>query len=212
MAINANCTKMKKITLFGFSLLFMGLCVKAVPIAPFPGWNALTDAASEIAIVQCERTSDPFHQKVNGMRIDMQDGLIPSSVEIVSVLKGSTNSSPTNLISQYWPRQGEYYLVFGDLSGANYQAIETYRIVPLGMGMPRLTGTNTIDKVHSILRFRLKSLKREMDEREQEKNRLEEAFPKTNSVSSSQSNEGACINFVQFSCGCAGVRLSVLTF
>lgn len=105
-------------------------------------------------------------------------GLRIAPIEIVCTLKGATNRSPATLTSLYWPRQGENYVIFANrCQGTNYEAIETYRVVPIGVGPPPtylLDGKPYKEQVKILLKYRLKLLNLELQQRKEEKTRLEQ--------------------------------------
>ena len=75
------------------------------------------------------------------------DGMIRSDIEVMSVLKGDTKQGTARIVSQYWPRQGERFLMFATYqSNQLYNATETYRIVPIGRDFPthELTGETLV--------------------------------------------------------------------
>jgi hypothetical protein len=146
----------------------------AFPVRGFPGWNILTEKSSDIIILRCNATPDPFNIWKDGHQVDFQ-GLFDSEMQITYVLKGATNSGVTRLSSEYSPRQGEYYLVLGNYYNGSYQAYERYRIVSLGTHF----STNSLSKktfdeqIQMLLERRLNELSRKMKEEQEEKQRLE---------------------------------------
>jgi hypothetical protein len=168
-------TKAIVIGLFTAAFAAMG-----VLIAPFQGWDNLKRYSSDIIIARCGNTPNPFNVKTNGIWIDMQDGMIDSQIQVLSVLKGATNLGAARLTSQYWPRQGEHYLIFAIYHDGFYQAIETYRVVPLGTYRPPdlSTGKTLDEKIHILLQYRFDNLNRQMKEEQEEKQRLEDGLKK----------------------------------
>jgi hypothetical protein len=150
-------------------------------ILPIPTWDRLTEGSPDIVIAQCTRTPDPFNMKItNGITIDMRDGLIDSDIEVVSILKGATNLGLARLTSQYWPRQGESYLIFADYHAGVFQAYESYRVVPLGMRFSTnsIAGKPLDEQLQTLFKLRVDNLNQEIQSDEAEKQRLEETLKK----------------------------------
>jgi hypothetical protein len=104
--------------------------------------------------------------------------VVPSSIEIVSVLKGETNGAANYLRSQFLPRQGEYYLIFANFFAGTYQAFEPYRVVPLGLefSINSIAGKTLDEQVRMLLERRLIALTEQIKNEEEEKQRLEEGL------------------------------------
>jgi len=139
-------------------------------LAIFQGWNNLSQNSPDIIIAQCD------HTPATGMN----DGLVDSPVQVLTVLKGVTNLGPARLISQYWPRQGEQYLIFALYHDGVYQANEGYNVVPLGLFRPLdlSTGKTLDEKIKILLQRSLDNLNRQMKAEQEEKQRLEEGLKK----------------------------------
>jgi hypothetical protein len=145
----------------------------------FSGWASLEQKCRDIIIARCSATPEPNAVGADGIEINMR-GLINSDMEIVSVLAGTKNSGHVKLTSEYWPRQGECYLIFAYYHDGFYQAFESYKVVPLG---PRFVTNGLGDKsveeqIQMLFQRRLNDLKREMKNDQEEKQRLEEALNK----------------------------------
>jgi len=84
-------------------------------------------------------------------------------------------SGPAELLSTYWPRQGEHYLIFSHFSDGRYQAAEKYRVVPLGLSCSTnaLVDKPVREQIKILLQRRLDNLNREVQEQQEEKQRLE---------------------------------------
>jgi hypothetical protein len=165
------------ITITAGTLLACIGSVMAYVTFPFSGWPWLEQKSHDILIARCRVTPDPYAVGKDGAEHNMR-GLINSEIQIVSVLKGTTNTGTARLTSEYWPRQGDYYLVFATFNFGFYQAVEKYRIVPLG---PRfmtniLSGKSLELQVRTLLQYRLNMLSREMQQAQEEKKRLEEGL------------------------------------
>ena len=131
-------------------------------------------------LARCSKTPDPSAPNKDGSLTDIKNGLIDSEMEISLVLKGTTNQGRIIVRSQYWPRQGENYLIFSHFFAGVYQGFETYRVVPLGLYFPTniLTGKPLDEQVKIALQYRLDMLNREMQKEQEEKQRLEQGLKK----------------------------------
>ncbi len=156
----------------------MASTTAAIIIQPFDSWRSLTDRSPNIIIARCTATPDPLSGKKNEVLLDIQDGVIDSEIVVIHALKGRTNLGPSRLVSQYWPRQGENYLIFSDYETGAYNAIETYRILPLGTVFltNSLVGSSLDEQIRNLLQRRLRNLNREIEDRLKEKTRLETFF------------------------------------
>jgi hypothetical protein len=102
-------------------------------------------------------------------------------MQIVSILKGTTNSNAELLKSEYWPRQGEYYLIFAKFTDNAYQAYESYRVIPLGISgyvVNGLKGKTLDEQVQTLLQLRLDALNRQMSQEQEEMQRLKDGVNK----------------------------------
>lgn len=159
------------------SLIIIGLLaaigtVSAVYVSPFASWDDLTQKSPDIVIARCTATPDPEI---------ILDGQIWSEVEILSVLKGNTKPAPAKMISEYWPRQGEQFLMFATYETEStdrtyYSATENYRIIllPRNFLLSALTGKPLSEQIQIILRRRLNAVNDELNQAITEKKRLEE--------------------------------------
>lgn len=162
-------------------LLISAVTVKAFLTTKFPGWDALTENSQSILIVQC--TKSPVRMQITNGVVTMNPtrGVVKSDVEIVSTLKGlsSPYGTPVNLTSEYWPYQGERYLLFANVyDGSNCQALDLYRVIPLGHFFETnvLTDKPLRDQIHLLLQYRLSNLNTELKNNQEEKDRLEQAL------------------------------------
>ena len=142
----------------------------AVFLFPFTSWRDLTKKSEDIIIASCAVTPP----------IGFDDGMTWTDIEVLSVLKGDTKPGTARMVSQYWPRQAERFLIFSTYQSNHlyraYNATETYRVVPLGRYFltNELTGKTLDDQIQLVLRHRLDELTRELKEGAEEKKRLEE--------------------------------------
>lgn len=168
---------MKKMALIIGTAILLSGSVFAYTTFEFPGWLSLEQKSHDIILVKCAATPDPYTAGKGGAELDMR-GLINSELEIISVLKGATNSGSVKLTSEFWPKQGEFYLVFASYHDGFYQAFEPYRIVPLGTHFltNNLAGKGLDEQIRMLLQMRLNELNRQMAAEQVEKTRLEEAL------------------------------------
>jgi hypothetical protein len=150
-----------------FFVLILTISVSGIPVLQFPGWEEVERKSTDIIIVRCEKTID---DPANAIR-----GLINSHIRVIYVLKGQTNITSAQLDSMYWPRCGEQYALFSILQNKTYNAIETYRVIPLGTYFPTnsLAGKTLNQQIQSIFQWRLNKLNQELVQRNDEKERLE---------------------------------------
>ena len=143
----------------------------------FSSWESLTKNSPDIIIARCRET--PETVKRNGHAVDTQ-GWIISNMEIVSILKGATNSGAVRLGSEYCPSQGEFYLIFSNYHDGYYTSTEAYRFVPLGLQFSTnmITGVTLDEKIRRLLERRLYNLNQQMKHEQAEKQRLEDAVKK----------------------------------
>jgi hypothetical protein len=145
----------------------------AVFVSPFTSWDDLSKKSPDIVIARCVTTSEPRA---------IGDGMIWSEIEVLSVLKGDTKPGTARMVSQYWPRQGERFMMFSFYQSNQlyraYNATEAYRVVPLGLYFQtnRLAGKPLDEQIQLALRERLDDLTRELKANADEKKRLEEGL------------------------------------
>ena len=161
-----------KTSLSVFAIVGVVSTALAVLVSPFTSWNDLTQKSPDIVIARCTVTT-PDSTPIG-------DGMVWSDIEVVSVLKGDTKPGVAKMVSQYWPRQGERFLMFSEYQSNQlyqaYNATEAYRIVPLGRYFltSELAGKPLDKQIQLIFQSRLENLKR-IDE---EKTRLEGGLTK----------------------------------
>ena len=178
-----------KLTIVILTLISATL-VMAIYTIPFPGWDWLKEKSPDIVIARCSRTPKPGQDQGAGPT----GTLVYSDVEIISILKGATNwgteplEAPklgaSKLSSEYWPRQGEYYLIFSIYNNGCYQANEDYRVIPFGIGTlidsitNAITGKPLDEQLQILFKRRLDNLNLQMQAEQKEKQRLEEGLQK----------------------------------
>ena len=167
-------------------LLTMIGTAMAVLTQPFSGWNEVKRNSPDIIIARCSRTPDPYRDRGAGP----DSALVYSDIEIASIVKGATNwgavplKAPSlgaaRMCSEYYPSQGEYYLIFSIYHDGEYQASEDYRVIPLGRTFftNNLAGQTVDEQIQTLFHLRLRILNGQMKKEQEEKQRLEEAFKK----------------------------------
>lgn len=152
--------------------LVLASTVFAIKMLPFPGWSEVERLSTDIIIARCLKTTD---SPSGGFQ-----GLIGSEINVVMVLKGQTNQGTVRLRSRYWPRPNVQYAIFSEFHDGVYDAIEPYRVIPLGtyFSTNSLTGKKLEDQISTLLQWRLDQLKREIEQNVEEKQRLEEGIGK----------------------------------
>lgn len=156
----------------------------AVKFLPFSGWDEVKRRSPDIIIARCSR----IDESTQGLTV--HDLLVDSDIEVISVLRGTTNrvTGPLTgpgigagrLLSMYYPRQGQYYLIFSIYGDGEYQAIEDYRVIPLGPTFftNSLAGKTFDEQIRMLFQRRLYNLNREIQTAQEEKQRLEEGLKK----------------------------------
>ncbi len=141
----------------------------AVIVLPFTSWEDLTRKSPDIIIARCTTTPNPTV---------LGDGMVWSEIEVQSVLKGDTKPGSAQMVSQYWPRQGERFLMFAVYQSNQlyraYNATEAYRVVPLASNFAtsELAGKSLDEQIQLVLRRRLVDVNRELEKDAEEKSRL----------------------------------------
>lgn len=163
----------KKLSIIGLAILPLGIL--AIQIFPFSGWDSLKENSPDIVVARCLRTPTEV----------AEDRVIYTGMDIVSVLKSVTDwqhdhlepasVGAAQLQSQFWPRQNEYYLIFSIHFSGKYQANEEYRVVPLGLYFQTnwIAGKTLDEQIRFLLERRLDNLKRQINDEQDEKQRLE---------------------------------------
>jgi hypothetical protein len=159
-------------------LLAMVSTALAVPMQPFSDWESVIQRSPDIILARCTQTPARSYVQPDGVVLEFRDGILHSDIMIESVLKGVTNCAPAWLSSRYWPRQGELYLIFSTRFEGLYHATESYRVIPLGMGFPTnvLSGQSLHEQIRTVFNYRLHELGRELQQRQEEKKRLEQGL------------------------------------
>jgi hypothetical protein len=163
--------------LIATALLCCAMGSMAYVIFPFSGWPWLKAKSRDIIVARCNATPEIEPVGPDGVALNLR-GLIKSDIQILSVLKGTTNSGTAQLLSKYWPRQRDCYLIFANYSDGVYQATEEYRIIPLGLNFSTnlIAGKPLDEQIRAVLRYRLDMLGRQIEQAQEEKKRLEEGL------------------------------------
>jgi hypothetical protein len=169
-------TKIRTI-IFAFSLA--AATILAVVVRPFTNWEEVASTSPEIIVARCLSTPQPLQPDENGAIKTLVSGLLNSSIEPMAVLKGKPVLGSATLCSQYWPRQGEAYLIYARSMTSNvYNAVESYRVVPLGINFftNYIVGSSLEEKQRSLLAGALRLAKTRLQEDQAAEARLESAF------------------------------------
>ncbi|HEY5233556.1 MAG TPA: hypothetical protein VIK35_08495 [Verrucomicrobiae bacterium] len=159
-----------KIILLAASLVVVSVMARI--IAPFHGWDNLTETSPDIIVVQCGKPTPP-----NPNVIIMDGTKSDSEIQIISVLKCTNDLSSARLQTDHDLRQGEDYLVFGYFDGGICKAYEEYRVVPLGVNFSTnsIAGKTLNEQIQILLQSAINNLGNEIQKNEEEKERLEES-------------------------------------
>lgn len=170
--------KKRTLTVMGLTAFFAGTTL-AVVLVPFHGWDALVAKSPEIIIANCLKTPEETLFRLGNVVEGARDGVFPSEIEVIAVLKGMTNRGPVRLYSRVPLSRGEAYLIFARFFDT-YDAPEEYRIVPLGSRFSTnlVAGKQLDDQIQALLQFRLNNLNREMEKLQEERTRLESGLKK----------------------------------
>jgi hypothetical protein len=167
--------------IIGLVLCMAAPLMLAFPYTPFTDWGDVTKHSPSIIIARCIKPA--VRDQVTNGYVIVKGSVGESEIELVSVLKG-TNTLPGTkaaLSSERWPHQGESYLIFAAYyDGTTCQAIEEYRVVPLGSYFETnmVTGRTLDEQIKSLLQLRLGVLNWQAKQMETEKQRLEEFLKK----------------------------------
>ncbi len=136
----------------------------------FPGWDWLKETSPDIIIARCSKAPLQYDT-------DFEPN---SNIDVEWVLKGTNGLRSSILRSFYLPRQGEHYLIFSTYHNGSYQAIEEYRIVPLGVRFSTnaIAGKPLDEQLQVLFKQALDNLNREIQKDQEEKQRLETALKK----------------------------------
>ena len=157
------------------SALLITCIVGARQSFPFLGWDRLEEWSTDIIIANCGKpTSSKPGVFVSGATAS------DSAIELIVVLKGTNNMSPSRLLTDHKLWQGENYLIFGHYDGGIYQAFEEYRVIPLGVDFSTnsITGKPLDEQLQILFKQRIENLNREIENDKAEKQRLVEGLKK----------------------------------
>jgi hypothetical protein len=153
-----------------FAIAFLALTVLAHMTTPFNSWDELISKSSNIAVVRCDDPTRPVPSvaTANGPQSDM-------AINTIYILKGTNTASNGRLFTDTDLCPGNSYLLFGNYDNGVYQAYEDYRIVPLGKCFitNQIAGKALNEQIQILLQVRYDNLKREMQQNEEERQRLE---------------------------------------
>ena len=164
-----------KLRIMVIALLASFSTASAIFLSPFTSWDDLTQKSPDIVIVRCTATP---------MSYTAIDGMVFSEIEVLFVLKGSTKTGHAKMVSQYVPHQGEEFLMFSTYQSNQryqaYNAAETHRIVPIDryFDFIELANKSPVEQIKLVLRNRLESVRRDLEQLTEERKRLEQNFNK----------------------------------
>ena len=155
-------------------LLAIGGATIAAVVKPFKGWDKLIDESPDIVILRCLKTPPLINVDSNGIVVETVSGMVTSDITVVAKLKGQTNAAPAHLVSKYRPCQNHNYLVFGSYHDGEFQALEKYRIVPLGLDVPTnvIAGKALDEQIQVLLHQGIVHLKAQQEQIRAETERL----------------------------------------
>jgi hypothetical protein len=176
----------RKQILTGLLLLVSSYAAWAFLSHLFPGWGGMLKISQDVLLVKCRTSPTQMLETNRGLVYEGHAAvgrIFSSDVEVVSVLKGRTVTpgSQATLQSEYWPYQGEMYLVFtSEIDGTNIVALDDYRVVPLGhlFSTNDFAGKTLDEQIKVALQYRLWYVNREFDHVQAEKQRLDEFLKK----------------------------------
>jgi hypothetical protein len=155
-------------------LLIIGTAIGVIT-REFSSWSKVFETSTDVVLIRCLKTPSPTDKD---WPVISHGGIKYTAVETIYVLRGSTNLGVATLRSLYWPKQGENYLVFAtQRENTNYEAMATYRIVPLGVGfppIPLIDGKPFAEQIQFLFKYRATLLNTERKALEEEKSRLDQ--------------------------------------
>jgi len=161
-----------KSTIVFFLLLTFVSAARLIP--QFTNWHNVEASSSDIVVVKCDNVMPP-EPTINGPASDF-------SVEVLTVLKGTTNTASARLWTDYKLHKGEIYLVFGRFENGIYLAFEEYRVIPLGekFSTSLITNKPLEEQIRTLFKVRIDRLNDQMQSARAEKERLEEGLTRYN--------------------------------
>jgi 5-hydroxyisourate hydrolase-like protein (transthyretin family) len=167
--------KIKITVLIVLLITFTGM---AYMMESFAGWDRLESKSHYIIIAHCGApTPRLLHYSIeNAAAFD-------SSIEVLSVLKGTNDLVFTRLQTDHELRQGEYYIAFGygDNFDTNvFMAHEDFHVIPLGHQFTTnsIAGKQLNEQLQILFRQSADNLNREIQKDKEEKQRIESGIVK----------------------------------
>ncbi len=108
----------------------------AIMTTPFQGWDWTVNESKDIIIARCSETPQQT----------VHDKLVKVQIKVTAILKGTNSLGPAFLYTEFPLRQNEDYLLLADLDFGSYYAVETYRVIPLGLSLDDMP-TESFDTV-----------------------------------------------------------------
>jgi hypothetical protein len=165
---------MKKTLLISAAFL-AALTASALMMSFFHGYDDLKEHSSDILIVRCTTNMPPPYTDNRTLTDDVNT----FSLEVIAVIKGTKFSGSIPLNSTHWLNQGDNYLIFGNCENGLCEAVEDFRVIPLGRELYAGTITNAIagkspdEQLQILFRRAIDNLNRQMKKEQEEKERLE---------------------------------------
>jgi hypothetical protein len=167
-AILENQEMKTKLIILAAIVLTSAVSVMAIITVSFPGWGWLKENSADIIVASCTGDPPQYHPKFE----------YDSNINVAVVLKGTNNLRSSILRSFYLPQKYGYYLIFSTYHDGSYQALEAYRVIPLGdyFHANLIVGKSLDEQIKILFKLRLGNLERQMKEDQDEKARLEEGI------------------------------------
>jgi len=156
-------------------LIATSVTVYATIISSFAGWNNLIKESPDIIVVR----GLPPPAITNSGPWEIIDGGTKSDVEVLCVLKGKTSTGKSHTVTDWHKVDiNECYVIFGHYHDGEYQAIEDYRVIPIGNSFNTndLSGKSLNAQIRLLLQRRVDFLNDEIKKDTAEKKRLEEGL------------------------------------
>jgi hypothetical protein len=161
-------------------LVLMTFSAFGVLLNIFTDYDSVKEQSSDIIVVRC--IANPPTQ-FNSSPTDPDINTFP--VIILATIRGTNFPGSASLVSKCWLNLGDYYLIFGQRVGGKCQAIEDFRVIPLGHEVFSAGEiTNSIfgkpegEQLQILFKRALGHASRQIEEQQNEIRRLEGAIRK----------------------------------
>jgi hypothetical protein len=143
----------------------------------FTDYDFVREHSSDIIVVRC--ITNPLTQ-FNSSPTDPDINAFP--VAILANIRGTNFSGSASLISKHWLNVNDYYLIFGQRVNDKCQALEDFRVIPLGRDVNSageitnsIAGKPEDEQLQILFKRGLDHASRQIQEQQDEKQRLEGA-------------------------------------